>query len=187
MEQSLVQSALHGNMSAFSILVEKNRHIAFSVAFRIVNNRQDAEEVVQDAFMRAFGALGSFRGESRFSTWLCRIVVRCALSRRKRVRRWFATISAAEVPDVACDAVEESYKQLSNREQKFYIEKVLNEMSVEERLLLTLYYLHEQSLEEVAEITDISMPNVKMKLHRARKKMYLLMQKELPHESHNLL
>jgi len=187
MEQELVQSTLQGDMSAFSILVEKNRHMAFSVAFRIVNNREDAEEVVQDAFMKAFKALAAFRGESKFSTWICRIVVRCALSRRKRERRWFGMVANSELPDVAYETVEESYQQLSNREKKFYIDKVLNEMQVEERLLLTLYYLHEQSLEEVAEITDISMPNVKMKLHRARKKMYLLMQKELPNESHTLL
>lgn len=187
MEQLILRKVIEGDMSAFSTLVENNRHIAFSVAFRILNSREDAEEVVQDAFMKAFNALHSFRGESSFSTWLCRIVVRCALTRRKHETKGWGQNHSSDLPEIESATVEDGYNRLTHWEQKQHIDHVLNEMSVEERLLLTLYYLHERTLEEVSEIADISAPNVKMKLHRARKKMYLLMQKHLSHETHNLL
>jgi RNA polymerase sigma factor (sigma-70 family) len=138
---------------------------------RILANGPEAEEAVQDAFVQAFRKIGSFRGDSRWSTWLYRIVVNHSLTRAKKRKRVVA-YSELELAEDRFDAIESSYRRMNSQDQTKYINLALEKLGPEDRIVLTLYYLDEQPLAEVAVITGISKDNIKMRLHRARRKMY---------------
>lgn len=187
MDNSYLQKVLEGDISKFSFFIEKYKDMAFSIAFRIINNKEDAEEIVQDSFLKAFNALRKFKGDSKFSTWFYRIVVNNSLSRLKRNKAVSTYVDIDKVYNVVIEKVEYVYKGLTHSDQQKFINIALAEMSVEDRLLLTLYYLNENTLEEITEITDIAEENLKMKIHRARKKMFVILEKVLKSEIQNLL
>jgi RNA polymerase sigma factor (sigma-70 family) len=187
MDNLYLQKVLEGDVSKFSFFIEKYRDMAFSIAFRIINNREDAEEIVQDSFLKAFKALGKFKRDSKFSTWFYRIVVNNSLSRLERDKSESMYVDLGIVSNVVIEKVESVYKELTLSDQQKYINMALVEMSVEDRLLLTLYYLNENTFEEITAITDIAQENLKMKIHRARKKMFVILEKILKSEIQNLL
>jgi RNA polymerase sigma factor (sigma-70 family) len=187
MDNLYLQKVLEGDVSKFSFFIEKYRDMAFSIAFRIINNREDAEEIVQDSFLKAFKALGKFKRDSKFSTWFYRIVVNNSLSKLERDKSESMYVDLEVVSNVVIEKVESVYKELALSDQQLYINMALVEMSVEDRLLLTLYYLNENTLEEITEITGITQENLKMKIHRARKKMFIILEKILKSEIQNLL
>jgi RNA polymerase sigma-70 factor (ECF subfamily) len=176
-----IRQIIDGDVSAFSWFVETYKDMAFSIASRILGNPQDAEEVVQDAFLRAFRSIRSFKGDAKFSTWLYRIVVNNSLNRlkKKRPEKAYADVELAEEQ---LEEVETCYKGLTARDQAKFIGEALEKLRAEDRLILTLYYLEEQSLGEIADITGVSRENLKMKLHRARSRMYGLLSKLLNKE-----
>ncbi|MBN1398186.1 MAG: sigma-70 family RNA polymerase sigma factor [Bacteroidetes bacterium] len=187
MEDLYLRLVLEGNASKFSYFVDKYKGMAFSIAFRIVDNREDAEEIVQDAFLKAFRSLDKFRRDSKFSTWFYRIVVNSSLSRARNKRPELSNIDAEDIDDVVVESVESAYRSLDLLDQKKFVNQALEELSIEDRLLLTLYYLNENSIDEITEITDITQNNVKMKLHRARNKMYNILNKNLRLEIKSIL
>ncbi len=187
MDLLYLKQVLAGNTSKFSYFIDQYKDMAFSIAFRIVNNREDAEEIVQDSFLRAYKSLGKFRGDSKFSTWFYRIVVNNALSRKKKDTEEANEVDISMVTDDAVYSVESAYKSLAREDQKKFIELALGKLSMEDRLLLTLYYLSESSIDEISAITGIAIENIKMKLHRARKKLYAVLVNHLKLEIINLL
>ncbi len=186
MESLYIKEIILGDVSKFSYFVSKYKDMSFVIAFRIVKNKEDAEEVVQDSFLRAYKSLGKFKHNSKFSTWLYRIVVNTSLTKVKR-RSTINNIDIEEVPDIFIENVESIYGGLANEEQKKFINHALNELNVEDSLLLTLYYINENSIDEIGEITDISNKNIKMKLYRARKRMYVVLNKILKLEMKEII
>jgi len=103
MELLYIKQIMSGDVSRFAYFVDAYKDMAFTIAFRIVNNREDAEEVVQDAFVKAYTSLHTFRQDAKFSTWLCKIVVNTAISKTRKKKLWLdeGTIEhLAEQPDV---------------------------------------------------------------------------------------
>ncbi len=174
-EHKYIRKILDGDVSAFSYFVAGYKHMAFTIAFRIVNNREEAEEVVQDAFLKAFKGLSKFRQESKFSTWFYQIVVNGARSKVKSIGPERNDVDIDEVPDGQLDALETACGRMEEEERKGFIHRAMAELKIEDRLLLTLFYLNENSIEEVGVITGIPVENVKMKLHRARRKMFVIL------------
>lgn len=187
MDNLYLQKVLEGDISKFSYFIEKYKDMAFSIAFRIINNREDAEEIVQDSFLRAYKSLKKFRFDSKFSTWFYRIVVNNSLSKLKRERKDTTYVDLDKVPDSIIEKVGSVYKSLARADQQKCINYALGEMCTQDSLLLTLYYLNENSIEEIAEMTNISQKTLKMKMLRARKKMYIILEKRLKSETHDLL
>lgn len=187
MDLIYLQKVLAGDISGFSYFIDQYKDMAYSIAFRIVNNREDAEEIVQDSFMKAYQALHTFRNDSKFSTWFYRIVVNQSFTKQTRDKTEAKTIDLSKNPDVAIDQLESAYQKMTHDDQKKYINQALEELDSEDSLLLTLFYLNENSIEEIVEITAITRENVKMKLYRARKKMYGLLEQKLKSEIKNLL
>jgi RNA polymerase sigma factor (sigma-70 family) len=177
-EYRYIQKVIDGDAGAYSYLVARFKDLSFSIAIRILENQQDAEEAVQDAFVQAFQKIKSFRGESRFSTWLYRIVVNQSLTRARKKKR-VVPYEDIELAGENFEEIESCYKGLSAQDQTKYIDIALERLAPEDRILLTLYYLEEEPIGDVAEITGISKDNVKMKLHRARGKMYNVLSKLL--------
>lgn len=187
MDDLYLQLVLEGDTSKYSYFIDKYKGMAFSIAFRIVNNRQDAEEIVQDAFLKAFRSLGKFRKGSKFSTWLYRIVVNTSLTKVRSPVPNPVSLDKSDPGDALVEKVESVYRSLDLSEQRSLINEALEELSVEDRLLLTLYYLNENSIDEIAEITGIPGDNVKMKLHRARNRMYRVLNAKLKSEINSVL
>jgi len=187
MESLYIQEILAGNVSRFSYFIDAYKDMAFSIAFRITNNREDAEEIVQDSFLKAYQNLGRFRQDAKFSTWLYKVVVNTSLSKTRKKKLHTDELEAGNLNDEYAAETNNAYQTLSKQEQKKFINQVLEELSVEDSLLLTLFYLNENTIEEITEITGIVAENVKMKLHRARKKMYVALEQKLKTEIHSLL
>jgi RNA polymerase sigma-70 factor (ECF subfamily) len=187
MEYQFINSILKGDISKYTYFVEKYKNMAFTISFRILDNTEDAEEVVQDSFLKAYKALSKFRYDSKFSTWFYKIVVNTSLSRIKRKKLHTESIDPDNASESFIENVENIYKNLTQDEQKEFINYALQKLEIEDRMLITLYYLNENSLDEISEITHIPYENIKMKLHRARKKMYIVLNNKLKSEIQYLL
>ena len=174
-----------GDKSAYKELINRHKDYAFTVAFRILNNREDAEEVAQDAFMQVFGALKSFNAESKFTTWFYRIVFNAALMQKRKNK-----VESVEI-DSSSEAFQVSHSSdsavdLQKNERKNAIQKALQNLSADDTAMITLFYLKELSLEEISEITKISAETAKVKIHRARKRLAEEMKKMLKDEVKSL-
>lgn len=175
-----------GDTQSFSCLVAKYEKMAYTLAFRILENREEAEEVVQDAFVKAYQALSGFQFESKFSTWFYRIVYHTALSALKR-QHLFVSYEEAVPADVTDLEVEDAAALVERADRKETVAKVLKKLPPDESFLLTLYYLEECSVEEIRQITDLSSSNIKVKLFRARKHFYEVLQREMYTDMSNLV
>jgi RNA polymerase sigma-70 factor (ECF subfamily) len=165
----IINRILAGNTREYAILIDRYKDLAFTIAFRVLNNREDAEEIAQDAFVKAFQSLGKFRQDSGFSTWLYRIVYNTAIS-KKRIRKPVSQNIETIVP--IKDNFDETLEEMElTAENTVKLEKAMGKISEEERVLITLYYLNQSGIEEIQHITGLSKSNVKVKLFRARKKL----------------
>lgn len=166
-ENQRVQQVLSGNTSAFAYFVEAYQDMAITIAHRICGNMQDAEDVVQESFVKAFRNLHSFRSDSKFSTWLYRIVYNTAITHTK-TQMWIGNKeTAVEVASQLADNTLEI--SIDEMERKVIVSDVMQRMPKGDALLLTLYYLEDNPVKEIAKITGLNEPNVKVKLFRARK------------------
>ena len=161
-----------GDPGAYANLVEKHKKMAFNVALQLMGNREDAEEIAQDAFLKAYQALDSYKGESKFSTWIYRIIYNTAISRLRKKKLEVSSIDEDYSASVNIKSTQSAIQNFRSKERKKYLNLALQQMSGDERTLITLFYLEENSVEEVCSITGLSASNVKVKLHRARKKLY---------------
>jgi RNA polymerase sigma factor (sigma-70 family) len=168
---------LAGKSIAFSYMVEQHKDKVFNLAFRICGIREEAEEVAQDSFLKAYRSLKEFKMKSSFSTWIYRIVYNTAISQIRSRKE--AAISLEEFP---ADAT--IFKVISNSEEEAEMEYrrtiirfALDRIDEEERAIISLYYYDEMSIEEISEVTGITKSNIKVKLYRTRQKMLEIIEK----------
>ncbi|MFA5972998.1 MAG: sigma-70 family RNA polymerase sigma factor [Lentimicrobiaceae bacterium] len=167
-----VQSVLAGNTAAFAILVNKHSDMAFTIANKIVRSREDAEEIAQDAFVKAYQSLRSFKGESKFSTWLYRIVYNAAISHTRRKKQDFTQLDERVVSDTTEDEIFENLDTLDAELQSKLVNEAINKLPADESAIVTLFYLKENTIDDISQITGLSVSNVKVKLFRIRKKLH---------------
>ena len=179
-DATLVAATKNGESQAFEFLVKRHEVKTFSVAFRITRNREDAQDVVQQAFLKAFMHLDGFQEKSSFSTWLTRIVINEGLMclRRNRSRRELSLddlkseseeLFPPEIPDQAKDPAE-IYEQ---RENERILYEAMSQLSTEFRTVLSLR-LEERTVDETAEILGLGVGTLKARLFRARQKLRML-------------
>lgn len=182
-DQIYIDKVLSGDLSAYSYLVDKHKNMAFSVALRIVGNREDAEEIVQDAFVKAYQNMENFRNKSKFSTWLYRIVFNAAVSRTRKKQLESSDLDSFVVDNYTTDEIKENVNKFDDEQRKKLANKLIDELPPLEFTLINLFYREENSIEDISEVTGLTPSNVKVKLHRIRKKLYSqlqqLMNKEL--------
>jgi RNA polymerase sigma-70 factor, ECF subfamily len=171
-----VQKVLAGNTAAFAVLVNRHKDMAFSIAVKIVRHREDAEEIAQDAFVKAYQSLRSFKGDSKFSTWLYRIVYNAAISHTRKRHHEFTQIDERVMSDTTEDEILEDLDRVDKESQAAMVNRAIDRLPPEESALVTLFYTEENSIEDISHITGLSVSNVKVKLHRIRKKLYDEMQ-----------
>jgi len=175
-----------GDTSGFAHLVDKYQSRAYTLALRIVKNEEDAQEVSQDSFVKAFKSLTKFKQEASFSSWLYRIVYNTALSsiRKKRI----ATTSIdTEDQKISVDDTNHSFRELVREDRKKYLKYALSQLSGEEAMLINLFYTHEKSADEIGEIMNLSHGNVRVKLLRSRKKLHEILSKVLRKEMREII
>ena len=170
-----IDKVLKGDTNAFSYLVEKHKRMAYTLALRMVNSPEDAEEIAQDAFVKAFQSLKDFRHESKFSTWLYKIIYHISISKLRK--KQYPILSMDDEHNRSFDVREtdDFLKQLSMEEQNVLIRTAINRLPVDERAMITLFYLSEHSIKEIMVITGESESSVKVKLFRARKRLWELL------------
>jgi RNA polymerase sigma-70 factor (ECF subfamily) len=161
-----------GNTNAYAMLINKHKTMAFNVALRITHNREDAEEVIQDAFLKVYYSIKDFEGKSKFTTWLFRIVYNQAISKIRKKTIDQHTLDEEIIDNFTAGEISNGLTYLKAEEQTKYINLALAKLTEEDSTIVTLFYLNESSVEEVSEITGLSEANVKVKLHRSRKKLY---------------
>ena len=163
---------------AFAWLVKEHKHLAYTVAMRVLRNREEAEEVTQDAFVKVYQNLGGYEGTSKFATWLFSIAYRTAIS-KLRARRT-STSDLDEIPETKAAGSDPATAELGDR--RIALEYALGQLSPEDAVVVSLFYLHEQNVEEIVTATGLSASNVKVKLHRSRKKLFEILREHLKEE-----
>ncbi|PLY03387.1 MAG: RNA polymerase sigma factor [Desulfuromonas sp.] len=172
-ETILLEQARDGCEQSFETLVRQNSGKMIQLAFRLVNNRSDAEEIVQEAFLRLYRSLGSFRGESRIGTWLYRTVSNLAIDhlRREKIKRklFFLKRNSDDADPVEFTPSSEPAQddQLMAREELATVVQSLDKLSPRQRTVLTLRHQENLSIREIADILGLSEGSIKVHLHRA--------------------
>ncbi|MDL2211165.1 RNA polymerase sigma factor [Bacteroides sp. OttesenSCG-928-M17] len=177
-EYLYVQRILDGETELFSILLERHSRPVYSLVIQIVSSPEDAEELVQDIFLKAFRSLSGYKGDASFSTWIYRIAYNMAISFTRKRRPEYLYIEESTINNVPDSDVENLLFASANEERIAGLTRAIDQLHAEEKAIITLFYYEEKSIEEIAVILAITVSNVKVKLHRTRKKIYVLMSKE---------
>ena len=164
-----------GEAEYFSALMDKYSQFVYSLILKMTANREDAEELTQDVFLKAYRSLASFRGGSNFSTWLYRIAYNTAVSATRRQQAEWVSLDDAPQAGVADDDAEDEVAQLNREAQLERLQNALDQLAPDDRGLIMLFYIQGKTMEEISHIADLSLPNVKTRMHRIRKKLLLLM------------
>nr|MBI1231642.1 sigma-70 family RNA polymerase sigma factor [Cytophagales bacterium] len=181
--EKIQQALLRGEKDAFGPLVVHHQRFVYQICKDILKSTEEAEEITQDVFIKAFHSLGTFKGESRFSTWLYRIAHNLSLNRLAKIVRNPVKIQEWNQKQLDMPTfLDGPWEQLAWDEQKKLINFALEKLTAEERLMVTLYYMHGQGMQEIGEITKIPANTCKVKIHRARKKMESELQRILKEE-----
>lgn len=171
-EEDCLKQVIAGNTGYYRYIVDKYKDMMYSVAIGILKNDILAEEAVQDAFILAYKGLKNFRGDARFSTWLYKITVNESLKQQKTKKKYSDQQDIEKMKHSDLQVLSNAVSAIREEEQKRFIQKTLDSMPTNEGLLLRLYYLNERNIDEINEITGLSVSNIKVILHRARKTFY---------------
>jgi len=180
-DAALVERVKNGDMSAFDTLTLKYRERLFGVVYNMLGNREDAMDIVQDAFIKAFSSIGSFRGSCAFYTWLYRIAVNMGITflKRSRMRRFFSFENSDEEM-ASAEVVEKLSVNFGGRKAAMLSEireklnEALQSLSIKHRTVVILYEIEGLSHQEIAEITGTT-ATVRTRLHYAKQQLQVLL------------
>jgi RNA polymerase sigma factor (sigma-70 family) len=185
---ALIEQTLAGNQAAYADLVKRHQRFVFTLALRFSKNREDAEEIAQDCFIKAYRSLSSFQRQSKFSTWLYSIVYTTAMTFLRKKR-----IDTDSIDD------ENTYLQLEshssgldsniaeNKSRSYYLNQAIAQLLPDDAAIITLFYMGEQSLEEIGQAMKMEANTVKVKLFRARQRLKEKLERNLKHEVRELI
>ncbi|RWU07709.1 RNA polymerase sigma factor [Pedobacter chitinilyticus] len=168
----LINSILVGDTGNYALLVKRHQRFVFTLALRFAKNREDAEEIAQDCFIKAYKALGTFKQTSKFSTWLYTITYTTAMTYLRKKK-----LNSSSIDD------EEHVLELANKDSSFdadavekkstyrYLNEAIEMLLPDDAAIITLFYKGEQSLEEIGQALAMDPNTVKVKLHRARHRL----------------
>jgi len=179
-EEHIIQRVLNGEDDAYAHLINQHKEMIMALCSKMVQSPIDAEELAQDTFIKAYRQLRSFKGKSKFSTWLYRIAYFTCINHLRKNKQKSVEINEWNHPATGNNDTMDS---LTSSDQKLFIQLALNQLKPQERALITLFYLEEQSIAEIAQITGLSKSNTKVKIHRSRKKLRRFLEENLNHET----
>ncbi len=165
-----ISQVLAGNTGALKYLIDRYQHMAFTLAYRVLNDEGEAEEVCMDAFLKAYKSLGSLKNPAHFSTWLYSIVYHSAISALRKRKIQLISIEQKGIKNLT--ELAEDDENESKEIGRDQLDKALRKLDETDRVIVSLYYLQQCDVRTLCEITGLSPSNVKIRLFRARKKLY---------------
>lgn len=181
-DQHYISLTLNGDSSAFAILVDRYKDLVYTLTLRMLKNREEAEEVAQDTFIKVYKSLNRFKGDSKFSTWIYRVAYNASLDRLKKNKKYFNNVAIDEYTEHQVKTIDNALSKLEEEERSQAIQKCIEQLPSEDAFILTLYYFEGQSLDEISKVIDLTPNNVKVKLFRSRKKLATIMKQKLEPE-----
>ncbi|WP_214072883.1 sigma-70 family RNA polymerase sigma factor [Mucilaginibacter sp. dw_454] len=168
-----IDKVKNGDPASYAFLVNRYKDMVYSIGLKILRDADDAQDLAQECFIKAYQQIHTFQGNSKFSTWLYTIAYRTAVTRLKENK--VNTITLNEDQHEVPDNLPGQFEQLQAKQIKQQVQKAIQKLPEIDALLVTLFYINDLPIKEIEEITGLSKPNVKIKLYRARK----VLEKEL--------
>jgi len=181
-DQYYIHLLKEGDTNAFAVLVDRYKDMVFTLSLKMLKNREEAEEVSQDTFVKVYKSISKFNGESKFSTWIYKVAFNTCLDRLRKNKRLQPVAGMDAFTEQDAISLINVLDSIEERERKQMIQYCLHELPGEDSFLLTLYYFEEHSLEEIAKIIGINPNNVKIRLYRSRRKLAALLKDRLEPE-----
>src|SRR5262245_62111138 len=181
-DQRLIAACLEGDTAAFSILVRRYQDRLYNTVYRLLDNAEDAQDVVQEAFLHAYQSLDSFKGDSLFFTWLYRIAVNTAIS-LKRKRRVVLSIDGARSGEISLEPTDPSDVtrpgfSVEQEEQESRVRRALAQLSPEHRAVLVMKDMEGEKYETMAEVLQVPIGTIRSRLHRARLELREILERD---------
>ena len=182
-DSEIISRVLRGEQQAFAELVNRYQNFVFTITLRYTDNREDAEEIAQDIFVKAYRSLADFRGASKFSTWLYTIVTTSCITFLRKKKLETRSLDDERVFEQA-DNQNSGFttNQVEQKSKVAMVNEAIKLLSPDDAKIITLFYKGEQSLEEIGVIIGMEPNTVKVKLHRARQRLKEKMEKYFPQE-----
>ena len=184
----LIEQTLAGNQAAYADLIKRHQRFVFTLAMRFSKNREDAEEIAQDCFIKAYRSLSNFQRQSKFSTWLYSIVYTTAMTflRKKRVDTDSIDDENTYI-QLENSASSHDANSAENKSRSYYLNQAITQLLPDDAAIITLFYMGEQSLDEIGNALGIEPNTVKVKLFRARQRLKEKLERNLKHEVKELI
>ncbi|MCY1518982.1 ECF RNA polymerase sigma factor SigW [compost metagenome] len=171
-DSTLITAVLAGNTAKYAVLVSRHQRFVFTLALRFAKNREDAEEIAQDCFVKAYKALGTFKQTAKFSTWLYTITYTTAMTFLRKKNLDTTSIHDDEkVLHIAGDASYAADQEVMRKSSYVYLNQAIDQLLPDDAAIITLFYKGEQSLEEIGTTLGMDPNTIKVKLHRSRQRL----------------
>ena len=182
-DMDIIQLVLKGDHNAYATLVERYQNYVFTLVLRYIKSREDAEEVAQDVFVKAYRSLGSYKGDAKFSTWLYTVATTTSITFLRKKKLEAQSLDNEQVFEMA-ENIDGGLtaNQIEQKSRVTMVNKAIAMLSPEDAQVITLFYKGEQTLEEIATILKKEPNAVKVQLHRARGRLKEKMQVHFSHE-----
>ena len=172
----IIESVIKGNHSDYALLIDRYKNKAFSLLVRMLKNEMDAEEVLQDCFLKAFKSLENFRQESKFSTWFYRIVYNTAVTKLSAKKRKIET-EMSSLEDHINIKSDYDFHSTEKKDLSAFVQTMIDQLPPNFASVISMFYLDNMSCEEIASVLETSVSNVKVILYRSRNTLRDLIQK----------
>ncbi len=182
-ESSIINQIIGGDTQAFAVLVDLYKDLVFTLAIRMLKNREEAEEVSQDTFIKVYKALPKFKGESKLSTWVYKVAYNTSLDRIKKNSRSYNEVAIDSFTENQIKTLDNALDTLEKKEQQHTIQYCLQQLAGKDSFLLTLFYFDELSLQEISQVMSMEANTVKVNIHRARKRLASILKQQLEPET----
>lgn len=184
-DQYHIKLTLEGDANAFGELVRRYQDYVFTVVVRMIRNKEEAQEITQDTFVKAYESLAKFRGESKFSSWLYTIAYRKTLDRIKQQKRMMGSEDIDHCNEGDLGEITNALDYMMLQERRDEIKTAINSLAPDVAAIITFYYYEELSVKEIEKLTGLRPDNIKVKLFRGRKKLFSLLKQSLLPEIQN--
>jgi len=186
-DNEIISRVLKGEQNAFAELVNRYQAYVFTLVLRMIKSREDAEEVAQDVFVKAYRSLADFRGESKFSTWLYTIANTTSITFLRKKKLDVHSLDNEKVFEVA-DSKDSGFRAnlVEQKSRVNMVNEAIAMLSPDDAEIITLFYKAEQNLEEISKILRLETNTVKVRLHRARTRLKEKMEKNFSEEVKNI-
>src|SRR6187402_724446 len=187
LDNDLIKSVLQGNQRDYSELVKRYQNFVFTIVLRYTESREDAEEISQDVFVKAYRSLADFRGESKFSTWLYTIANTTSITFLRKKKLDVHSLDNEKVFEVA-DSKDSGFRAnlVEQKSRVNMVSEAIALLSPDDAEIITLFYKAEQNLEEISRILRLETNTAKVRLHRARTRLKEKMEKNFSEEVKNI-